>query len=359
MTTLTKFVEEKIKHDAQVIMRLTALWAFSEAFLGGILHGFKVPFAGLFLSLIAAICITIIAIYSESKKQIISATLVVIVLKFILSPHTPPMAYFAVFLEGSVGAFLLGSQNKNIRTTQIAAFMLSVFCLMYSAFQHLIILTLIFGKSFWVAIDIFLNKITAIFITNNQQYSLYIVISYLSCHLVAGILGGLMNIKIIQNIDNQFFNKYISEKYQSAMPPQLATTPNILGNKKTKKRSFFFVGVLFFILLLSYFPMFENTLMKDKITAIIVRGLLIIAVWHYFLSPLFHIWLTNWFEKFRNQKTKSIEQVLMLFPDIKKIVLISWFSVRNENFLKKYKNFLILVFCLTIQPLSSKNAPPQ
>lgn len=354
--TSTILNNDKIAIYSPIVVRITTLWAFSEAFFGGILHGLKVPFAGLLLSLIAAICITIIAIHSESKKQVISSTLVVIALKFILSPHTPPTAYFAVLLEGTFGAFLFWLQRENLRGTKIAAFVISVFCLMYSAFQHLLILTIVFGKSFWTAIDIFLNKITAIFVTSSQQYALYIVVGYLSCYLIAGILGGFLNIKIIQNIDNQTFNKYIKEKYLFEMPPQFAENQPILHSKKTKKRSFILVSILFIILLLSYLPIFSDTLMKDKMTEILVRGLLIIIFWNYFLASLLRNWITNWLEKIKHKKTENIEQVLTLFPDIKKIVLTSWFLVRNETFFNKYKNFFVLVFYLTIQMPSTENA---
>jgi hypothetical protein len=82
--------------NSGIIIRITALWAFSEAFLGGILHGFKIPFAGLALSLVAAICMSLLAVHDNKRGVILKATLVVIAVKFILSPHTPPMAYVAV-----------------------------------------------------------------------------------------------------------------------------------------------------------------------------------------------------------------------------------------------------------------------
>ena len=41
-----------------VTLRITALWAFSEAFMGGILHGLQIPFAGLVLGFVASVCIT-------------------------------------------------------------------------------------------------------------------------------------------------------------------------------------------------------------------------------------------------------------------------------------------------------------
>ncbi len=104
-----------------VTLRITALWAFSEAFMGGILHGLQIPFAGLVLGFVAAVCITLIALGNTQSGEILKATLLVIAVKFILSPHTPPMAYLAVLIQGAVGELLF----LNKRFFKLAAFILT------------------------------------------------------------------------------------------------------------------------------------------------------------------------------------------------------------------------------------------
>ena len=91
-------------------LRITALWAFSEALFGGILHALQVPFAGLVLSAFAVICMAALAASGYYKGKILKATLLVLIVKAMLSPHTPVAAYFAVFLQGLFGEiiFLLG-----------------------------------------------------------------------------------------------------------------------------------------------------------------------------------------------------------------------------------------------------------
>ncbi|MEO5572384.1 MAG: hypothetical protein ABIT08_02485, partial [Bacteroidia bacterium] len=84
-------------------LRITALWAFSEALLGGILHALQVPFAGLVLSAFAVICISALAVSDYHRGKILKATLLVVIVKALLSPHTPVAAYFAVFLQGLFG----------------------------------------------------------------------------------------------------------------------------------------------------------------------------------------------------------------------------------------------------------------
>ena len=97
------------------------------------------------------------------------------------------MIYVAVLIQ-SVAGELLFLQRKNIKP---AAFILTVFSLLYSALQHLLILTIIFGKECWLAMDIFLNKIAPIFIRDTASYAPYNVPFYLGCYVIAGIAGGI------------------------------------------------------------------------------------------------------------------------------------------------------------------------
>lgn len=52
------------------IQRLTALWAFSESGLGGVVHALKIPFTGIMLGGFAVIIITLIAYFSEKSTSI-------------------------------------------------------------------------------------------------------------------------------------------------------------------------------------------------------------------------------------------------------------------------------------------------
>lgn len=61
------------------------------------------------------------------------------------------MACKAVLIQ-SVAGELLFLQIKNVKP---AVFILTLFSLLYSVFQHLLILTIIFGKECWLAMDIF------------------------------------------------------------------------------------------------------------------------------------------------------------------------------------------------------------
>jgi len=314
-------------------IRIIAFWAFSEAFLGGILHGFQIPLSGLVLASIASLCITLIALANTSKGIILKATFTVIAIKFILSPYTPPMAYLAVLIQGLAGE-LFFIQRRFIKTS---AFCLTLFSLMYSALQQLVTLTIIFGKNFWKALDVFLNNITQSFVSQ-QHYSLYIVIIYLLCYVLAGIFGGLFNIYLIE----QFKQNKFPENFNNALA-LLNTTNTTNANTKQKKlkNSFIITGIILLCLLfVSYIPALQHKLLKGKILPIVVRGIFVILIWIYLLAPLFIKLISKWVQHYKKNNRSVIENILLLMPDVKKIVIASWQASKGLRLVKRIKNFI-------------------
>ncbi len=318
---------------AGVVTRVTALWAFSEAFLGGILHGFKIPFAGLALALMAAICMALIAANDNAKGVILKATLVVLAVKFVLSPHTPPMAYVAVLIEGLAGELFL-MRRKSLRT---GAFLLTLFCQLYSAFQHLLILTIVFGKGFWAALDIFLNGITKTFIKQSQQYSLYLVLFYIGCYFITGVAGGIFCSRLIKKIQSGNIPPIVNEFAKADTIPVAETT---VAKKKGISFKYIVAGILLLLLVASYTPLFNGTVLKTKVGEIILRGLLIMLVWNFLLSPLLIKLIGKWVDKYKAAKGTALQQVLALLPGIKNMVQFSWQKANETNRFKKVQHFL-------------------
>ena len=332
--------------NSGITLRITALWAFSEAFLGGLLHGFKIPFAGLALSLVASLCMSLIAASGEKRGGIIRATLVVIAIKFILSPHTPPMAYAAVLIEGIAGE-LFFLQRRYMRT---ASFFLTLFCLMYSAFQHLLVLTIVFGKEFWTALDSFLNGITKTFVKQPQHYSLYLVLFYISCYFIAGVFGGILNSRIIKRIRYGTPPPLIDEVNKKYPDGLKDIDFEEVRPQKRKKTNWQYIigGILLVIFILSYTPIFEKTVLKTKVIEIALRGTIIIFAWTFLLSPLLIRWVSKWVERYKSTQGSVLQEVLSLLPDIKKIVQLSWQMAAGKNKLKRFTDFISNTMLLVV-----------
>ena len=104
-----------MQRNAKIITRLTALWALSEAGLGGVLHAIQFPFTGLLVGGFAIVLISLIAYFSDHKwDTIFRSLLVVLIIKLAVSPHSPPTSYLAVSFQAFMAALIF---NKNIKAT--------------------------------------------------------------------------------------------------------------------------------------------------------------------------------------------------------------------------------------------------
>jgi hypothetical protein len=319
-----------------VTLRVTALWAFSEALAGGILHGLKIPFAGLVLAYVASVCITLIALGNNKKGEIFKATLLVIAIKFILSPHTPPMAYVAVLIQGVAGE-LLFMQRKYLKP---AALILTVFSLVYSAFQHLLILTLIFGKDFWQAIDIFLNKIARVFVEDAVSYSIYIVGFYIACYLLAGLAGGILNMSIINSVQSGYKTGMLLDRLNNLPAPVNPVLVEVGKPERKKTIAFIFGVIVGALLIFSYLPFFNAPFTGAAIALLLARAVLILLAWKFLIAPLLQIQIQKWVSRYKKKNEHTLHEVFALLPEIKIILQQSWqLSYKPTNWLR-IKNFI-------------------
>ena len=317
-------------------LRIAALWAFSEAFLGGILHALKMPFSGLVLAAFAVICICALTLPKYDYGSILKATILVIIVKAILSPYTPLAAYFAVFLQGAFAEviFAIGI------TYRISAFILSIFALMQSAIQKVIILTILFGVDFWKAIDEFLNSVTKEMGFSETSYSLYIVITYLSIYLLMGIITGIYAIRLpkiiavgqktFQSIDNTIYSLEIEKNL-----------------KYKKKTSILFWVLAILAIVILYHSYVENgmfAMIESKAIKLIIRALMLTLFWYFIITPILRKLFNRWLENTKNKFSKEINQLLQLMPEMKAIVILSWKATAKDTYFTSFNKSIGLIF---------------
>ena len=122
-------------NDQISVVKITALWAFSESAFGGILHALTIPFRGIFINSAAVLFITLIALFSKNKNEILKSTFIVLLIKALVSPYTPLTAYFAVTIQGLIGYLLF--LPKNI--FKISTILLGILTLLFSVLQKIIV----------------------------------------------------------------------------------------------------------------------------------------------------------------------------------------------------------------------------
>ncbi|OGU54663.1 MAG: hypothetical protein A2V66_00400 [Ignavibacteria bacterium RBG_13_36_8] len=357
--TANNFLDSSSNIDTQkAVGKIIALWGFSEATLGGILHAFNIPFTGMFAGGVAILMISFIASLTNQKGIILKSTLIVLAVKGIVSPHTPVTAYFAVMLQGILGELFFGY----VKNKKIAAMIFSLLIMLFSSLQKLIILTVIFGKTFWESIDVYANFIiNQLFISHENpalfHLSYLLIAMYIGQHLIVGILVGYIAGRLPSWIDETINSEEIKSVLNCCMDN--SNNPIILKKKKywwQKKSGIAFFIILFIMLGLSYFYPEVGASNVSKIIIMIIRSVIIILVWFSLLSP----YLLNLFRKYINKKEKSfykdIEEIISLFPHIKGLVKSSW---KKSSELKRFKRLKIFlsttVVLLLISDLNQLN----
>ncbi|MBU0559351.1 MAG: hypothetical protein KKG93_07220 [Bacteroidetes bacterium] len=322
------------------IRRVTALWAFSEAAFGGILHALRIPLTGIFIGSAAVMFITLLSYYSSDKKNILRATIVVVIVKALISPHTPLTAYFAVFLQGIMGYSLFSL----FKSHKISAFILGLFSLLYSAFHRVIILTVVFGAALWQSLDEFAKFILLqLGIAESEtvfSFSFLLIGLYVSLHLAAGIYIGIKAGKL---------DKWLESKRPQIEGSFTDNYYNAVFEKKNKgKRKYWWkrpsgivlITFLLAALLISYFSPAFNENRTVEILIMIFRSVVILFLWFVVIAPLAAKLFKKIIEKKKFEKASEINFITNLFPRIQQVINYCWKSTTHLKGITRFKKFL-------------------
>lgn len=325
------------------VIKITALWAFSESAFGGILHALSIPFRGIFISSAAVLFISLIALFSNNNKIILKSTLIVLLIKALVSPYTPLAAYFAVTTQGLIGYLLF--LPKNI--FRVSTFLLGVLTLLFSGLQKIIILTLVFGNTLWKSVNIFIKQISTEFFSDRLTFDInfgYIVILiYLVIHIVAGIFigfyAGLLPLKI-----NRYKNgipEVLYSQNQSEFP---------LEQKKKKKNWFLHPTVLIIViisltvLIYTYISPSSLEIGSNEIIIMLIRSIIITIIWFTLIGPI----VKKIFQKYLAGKKSiyldEINEIMVLFPQFKNVVSYCWKNSTDKKGFKRIRKFLSTSF---------------
>lgn len=316
---------------------------------GGIIHGLHLPFSGMFLSGFAVLCICLIGYYEGDKKHdtvaslkpkfitkgaILKAAIIVCVFKMMLSPNTPPTAYFAVLFQGLMGQILFSS----LKSFRLSCIILGFLALIESAAQRIIVLMLLYGTDFWSAVNEFITKLTHSEVITN--YSLILAIAYISIHGIFGIFVGIWTYRFVHK--SQLWEKNQPEFLipELDVDKQHGTRFPLRKKRRIVKSFFIFIWILLLLLFFqSFLEIGKPILHSSKALQILLRSLLIFLTWYFLASPLIKRFLKK---KLQNQKEKSrsdINRILLLLPSTENIFRKSWGLSASMTGLKRLSLF--------------------
>lgn len=320
-------------NSSLLFYRLISLWVVIEAFLGGIIHAFSLPISGLLVASGSVICLSLIAVFCNHKNAIIKATIIVVICKALLSPQAPPTAYIAVFFQGIIAQILFVNTKYFIPKCVV----LAVLSLVESGLQKIIVLTVLYGSTFFNAVNEFVSKL--LHNDNIKNYSIYIALGYLILHLITAIFVGVF----IANLPNKI------ERWKVKYPLlaiEKNSKQNVLQPQKKKSIIQLFIAPITLLALFCVAFYFSKTITSTSIVfQLLFRTIAILTIWFFIVKPLLKFYLNKWIKKHQQKNSLAINEVFNILPSTLQIVKLSWQKSKlqtEENSIKLFAKLVIV-----------------
>ena len=314
------------------IQRLTALWAFTESGLGGVMHALQIPFTGLLVGGMAVIMICLIADVSENNyRQVLKSAFIVLIVKAMVSPYTPFPAYIAVSFQALLGYGLFRLLGVNM----VSILFLSTIAMVESAIQKLLILTLFFGESMWKALDSMIAMLGNQLGTVLSNGSLWIAGLYLMIYIAGGGVIAWLAYGSIQN-----FNSHRSKQLilPEAINVSFENSPVAAPRNKFKK--LWVLIIIMFTLSATLYVVADND--KDGWLAVIKTiswTLSAILVWFMIIGPLFTKIIQRILRKKGHKYGDEVLRALSFIPVLKQLTKLAWQHSRQYYGFKRWHYF--------------------
>ena len=292
------------------VMRLTALWALIESGLGGVLHALHLPVTGVVVGGTAVVLITLIAHFADHPRRILKATLLVLIVKALVSPHSPLGAYVAVAFQGVVGWAIYAL----LRPSLVATGLFAVVALLESALQKLLMLTLFFGAPLWQAIDQWGSWVQQQFFAAPLLDSLAttLLMAYIALHVLAGLLIGWVAYRLPAEIARE--QAELSRVYSFESPESIT-----ISRKKRYCRRWLIVGLVLAGMTLYLLTLSDTDSPLSLAGFYLLRTVLVLGVWYAWLAPTLTHLVRRWLLRRQGQYGYQVDVLLAWLPVFKRI----------------------------------------
>jgi hypothetical protein len=319
--------------DNQTFIALTALWALVESGFGGMMHALHLPFTGIFLGGFSVIIISLIAHFeTNSYKKIIQATFIVMAIKASVNPLTSPFAYIAVAFQGFLGAGLYAIGSRNL----LIHLLFSIFAMLESAFQKLLVATIWYGDSWHIALDKLIGSILkSINISTESRYALIVVVIYLSLYAIWGVVLGIWIHRLPQKIHNRM------HAFDDIMP----SLEDQHIEKKRKRRLPIILLSIAMVLLIGFLVPSKNPWIESL--TLLIRTTSIVLIWMFVITPL---WRKFVVKQLVNRDDENTQHIKDRIPYLSMHVKPLYSKVSKEHKgIHKYSEFVLGLIVISLK----------
>lgn len=340
--TFTLMAEKR--KNISTINRLTALWALGESGLGGWMHTLKLPFTGIFVGGFAVLIIGLIAYYSKnSTKQILKATLLVLLVKAAVSPQSPLPAYIAVSFQGLIGALLFWLMPK----IKLTAVLFGMIAMLESALQMVLMKTIVYGMAIWEALDMFFGKIAKeLHLSQNISFSLWIICAYCGGYALWGLMLGIWMNRLPKQLDH----RAESIRLEAAQLKNQEANINISKKQKRNTRLVITFAILGFII--SVFLATGNN--SSKALYIIARTVAVLLLIYYIIVPVTKWLLQKFIDRQQEKNRAEMQGLIDQLPELRSYLRPAYTIASNRyKGIKRYREFVFILLALSLQTVNT------
>lgn len=327
--------------NTRTIQRLTALWGLCESGLGGWMHALHIPLTGFFVGGFAVVVVGLLAHYSRNNMRVMLQSLVLVLLiKAAASPQSPPPAYIAVAFQGLIGAILY----RFIPNFSVASILFAIIAMLESALQKLLIMTILLGKSLWIALDASYQGIVKDFhLPGNMSFSFWVIVIYSGIYAVWGLIIGIWVARLPKKLAT--YNEKLVWDVKAANAGEVNSTA-----KRPGKLGFIFFTLVFIVFVLLYQQSFNKALY------VILRTIAVLLLIFGIINPLVKWLMQRWLRKTQSKHGRELQPLLDMLPELRSYVRPAWQMAGKEHSgLKRYSSFLFLLIILTLQDDSPRH----
>ena len=260
--------------------------------------------------------------------------MLVILVKAVASPHSPFPAYIAVGFQGMMGALLFGL----IPNFTLAAILFGVIAMLESAWQMVLMLTLVYGKSLFEAFNAFFGSFGKDFKVSPSTIALSI---YTGIYTVWGVILGIWISKLPKNIAQQ--SKAILEQFSSFYSQNSHDIAK--SNSKKQKNKLIQLGIT--LLFIACIFLFSHNFSKALYA--VLRTIAALLLLFLVIGPLFKYLLMKWLERKNKEQSAEIQSIINILPELKSYLKPAWQMAGTGNTgLAKYRHFMLILFIITL-----------
>lgn len=313
------------------LARLTALWALAEVGLGGALHALRLPVTGLVVGSTAIVLLVLLAEAARRadrsvRQALLGATAIVLGVKLAASPHSPVGAYVAVAFQGGLAALIVPSLGRAVGPVA-----LGVIALAESAVQRVLIMTLLFGATFWAALDSFVTQVGALGLMAGEtlEASRWLIGGYIGVHVVVGALAGGVAARLARRVFTMAAQPEVVALAQSARAQAQENLVTVAVPRPWyKRRALRHFGLA--VLLMALYA-FTSGVDADGATAAglaVLRAAVLVTAWSVLIAP----WAMRAIRHLARHRSTGTQQAVAQLPELAALARLAWAHTSKAGF---------------------------